>query len=176
MNKMINDLLPAIVFFGVYKIYDIFFATAALIIVTLAQVIWEYIAHRKVAKTQIFIAILVAIFGGATLYFHNQEFIKWKVSIINWLMGIGLIITTYTMKETPMQKILKDTIDLKQHKWKEINNMWGAYFTVLGTLNLFVAYFFSTDIWMDFKLFGLLGITFVFLIIQSIYLSKHIKR
>ncbi|MBD5784496.1 inner membrane-spanning protein YciB, partial [Francisella tularensis] len=98
------------------------------------------------------------------------------VSIINWLKGIRLIITTYTMKETPMQKILKDTIDLKEHKWKEINNMWGAYLTVLGTLNLFVAYFFSTDIWMDFKLFGLLGITFVFLIIQSMYLAKHIKR
>ncbi|MDE4944648.1 inner membrane-spanning protein YciB, partial [Francisella tularensis] len=104
---------------------DIFFAAAALIIVTIAQVIWEYIANRKVAKTQIFIAILVAIFGGATLYYHNEEFIKWKVSIINWLMWIGLIITTYTMKETPMQKIIKDTIDLKEHKWKEINNMWG---------------------------------------------------
>ncbi|QIW09580.1 septation protein A [Francisella sp. LA112445] len=176
MNKMINDLLPAIVFFTVYKLYNIFFATAALIIVTLAQVVWEYITHRKVAKTQIIIAILVVIFGGATLYFHNEEFIKWKVSIINWLMGVGLIVTTYTMKETPMQKILKENIELEKHKWKELNNMWGAYFTVLGTLNLFVAYFFSTNVWMNFKLFGLLGITFVFLIIQSIYLSKHIKK
>lgn len=176
MNKMINDLLPAIVFFAVYKFYDIFFATAALIIVTIAQVVWEYAKHRKVAKAQIMIAILVAVFGGATLYFHNEEFIKWKVSIINWLMGVGLIITTYTMKETPMEKILKDTIELKTRKWREINNMWGAYFTVLGTINLFVAYFFSTDIWMNFKLFGLIGITFAFLIIQSIYLSKHIKK
>ncbi|MDE4965640.1 septation protein IspZ, partial [Francisella tularensis] len=82
-----------------YKIYDIFCDAGALIIVTIAQVIWEYIAHRNVAKTQIFIAILVAIFGGANLYFHNEEFIKGKVSIMNWLMGIGLIITTYTMKE-----------------------------------------------------------------------------
>lgn len=104
MNKMINDLLPAIVFFTVYKVYDIFYATAALIIVTVAQVIWEYIAHRKIAKAQILIAVLVVVFGGATLYFHNEEFIKWKVSIINWLIGIGLIISTYTMKETPMQK------------------------------------------------------------------------
>jgi len=103
MNKMINDLLPAIVFFTVYKVYDI-------------------------------------------------------------------------LKETPMQKILKEAVELKRYKWREINNMWGAYFTVLGTLNLFVAYFFSTNIWMNFKLFGLLGITFIFLIIQSIYLSKHIKR
>ena len=176
MNKMLNDLLPAIVFFTVYKVYDIFFATAALIIITIAQVAWEYIVNRKIAKPQILVAILVVIFGGATLYFHNEEFIKWKVSIINWLMGIGLIITTYTMKETPMEKLLKENITLKPHKWKIINNMWGAYFTVLGTINLFVAYFFSTDIWMDFKLFGLLGITFAFLIVQTIYLSKHMKR
>lgn len=173
---MINDLLPAIVFFTVYKVYDIFFATAALIIITIAQVIWEYIVHRKVAKAQILVAVLVAVFGGATLYFHNEEFIKWKVSIINWLMGVGLIITTYVMKETPMEKILKETVDLRKHQWKEINNMWGAYFTILGTLNLFVAYFFSTNVWMNFKLFGLLGITFIFLIVQSIYLSKHMKR
>lgn len=124
MNKMINDLLPAIVFFTVYKVYDIFYATAALIIVTVAQVIWEYIVHRKIAKAQILIAVLVVVFGGATLYFHNEEFIKWKVSIINWLIGIGLIISTYTMKETPMQKILKEAVELKRHKWREINNMW----------------------------------------------------
>ena len=95
---MLNDLLPAIVFFTVYKVYDIFYATAALIIVTIAQVIWEYIKHRKIAKAQILIAVLVTVFGGATLYFHNADFIKWKVSIINWALGFGLLITTYTPK------------------------------------------------------------------------------
>ena len=87
---MLNDLLPAIVFFTVYKIYDMFYATAALIIVTLAQVIWQYIKHRKIAKAQILVAVLVTVFGGATLYFHNEEFIKWKVSIINWFLGFFL--------------------------------------------------------------------------------------
>lgn len=176
MNKMINDLLPAIVFFTVYKIYDIFYATTALIIVTVTQVIWEYIKYRKVAKAQILVAVLVVIFGGATLYFHNEEFVKWKVSIINWLMGFGLIITTYTMKETPMEKLLKDSVELYEHKWKIINNMWGAYFVCLGTLNLFIAMFFSTNTWMNFKMFGLLGLTFVFLIIQTLYLSKYMKN
>ena len=104
MNKMLNDLLPAIVFFTVYKVYDIFYATAALIIITIAQVIWEYIKHSRIAKAQILVAVLVTVFGGATLYFHNEEFIKWKVSIINWLLGFGLIATTYIMKETPMEK------------------------------------------------------------------------
>ncbi|KEI35300.1 septation protein A [Allofrancisella frigidaquae] len=176
MNKMLNDLLPAIVFFAIYKVYDIFYATAALIIVTIAQVIWEYIAHRRIAKMQILITVLVIIFGGATLYFHNEEFIKWKVSIVNWLIGIGLIITTYVMQETPMEKLLKEAVNLNSHKWKVINNMWGAYFVILGTINLFVAYFFSTNIWMNFKLFGLLGITFIFMVIQSLYLSRNMKK
>ncbi|AXA33234.1 septation protein A [Francisella adeliensis] len=176
MNKMISDLLPAIVFFTVYKVYDIFYATAALIIVTLAQVIWEYAKHRKVAKAQILVAVLVVVFGGATLYFHNEEFVKWKVSIINWVMGFGLIISTYIMKETPMEKLLKDYVELYDHKWKIINNMWGAYFVCLGTLNLFIAMFFSTNTWMNFKMFGLLGLTFAFLILQTVYLSKHMKN
>ena len=176
MNKMLNDLLPAIVFFTVYKVYDIFYATAALIIVTIAQVIWEYIKHRKIAKAQILIAVLVTVFGGATLYFHNADFIKWKVSIINWALGFGLLITTYTMKETPMEKLLKDSVDLVHHQWRILNSMWGVYFVILGTLNLFVAYFFSIDVWMNFKLFGMLGITVAFLILQTIYLSKHMKK
>jgi intracellular septation protein len=176
MNKMLNDLLPAIVFFTVYKIYDIFYATAALIIVTIAQVIWEYIKHRKIAKAQILVAVLVTVFGGATLYFHNADFIKWKVSIINWTLGFGLLITTYTMKETPMEKLLKDSVDLAHNQWRILNSMWGGYFVILGTLNLFVAYFFSIDVWMNFKLFGMLGITIAFLILQTICLSKHIKK
>lgn len=176
MNKALNDLLPAIVFFITYKVYDIFYATAALIIITLTQVIWEYIKYRKIAKTQILVAVLVTIFGGATLYFHNEDFVKWKVSIINWLLGFGLIATTYIMKETPMEKLLKDSVNLAHKQWKLINNMWGAYFIALGSLNLFVAYFFSTNIWMNFKLFGIMGITIAFMIIQTIYLSKYMKN
>ncbi|AJC49474.1 septation protein IspZ [Allofrancisella guangzhouensis] len=176
MNKILNDLLPAIVFFTIYKAYDIFYATAALIIITIAQVIWEYMTRRRIAKIQILITVLVVIFGGATLYFHNEEFIKWKVSIVNWLIGIGLIITTYIMKVTPMERLLKEIVNLSPHKWKVINNMWGAYFVILGTINLFVAYFFSTNIWMNFKLFGLLGITFAFMTVQSLYLSKNMKK
>ena len=176
MNKMLNDLLPAIVFFTVYKVYDMFYATAALIIVTLAQVLWQYIKHRKIAKAQILVAVLVTVFGGATLYFHNEEFIKWKVSIINWILGFGLIATTYIMKETPMEKLLKDSVNLVHNQWKMLNNVWGAYFVVLGTLNLFVAYFFSTNVWMNFKLFGVMGITIAFLVLQTVYLSKHMKK
>ena len=176
MNKIFNDLLPAIVFFAVYKMYDIFYATAALIVITIAQVVWECIAHRRVAKMQIFVAVLVAIFGGATLYFHDEEFIKWKVSIINWLFGFGLIIATYVMKETPMERMLKEAVQLESDKWKVINNMWGIYFIILGTINILIAYFFSTNVWMNFKLFGMFGITLLFLVLQSVYLSKHIKK
>ncbi|APC96847.1 septation protein A [Francisella frigiditurris] len=176
MNKMLNDFLPAIAFFAVYKIYDIFYATAALIIITVAQVIFEYIIHKKIPYTQVVIAILVVIFGGATLYFHNEEFIKWKVSIINWLLGAGFIITTYIMKQTPIERLLGSSMDLDHKKWKSLNNMWGVYFLILGTINMFVAYFCSTNTWMNFKLFGIIGLTIIFMVIQVAYLSKHIKK
>lgn len=118
---------------------------------TLAQVVWEYITHRKVAKTQIIIAILVVIFGGATLYFHNEEFIKWKVSIINWLMGVGLIVTTYTMKETPMQKILKENIELENINGKSLIICGGLLYSS-WYVEPICSILFSTNVWMNFKL------------------------
>ena len=75
-----------------------------------------------------------------------------------------------------MEKLLKESVDLVHNQWKLLNNVWGAYFVVLGTLNLFVAYFFSTNVWMNFKLFGIMGITIAFMVIQTIYLSKHMKN
>ncbi len=176
MNKMLNDLLPAIVFFAVYKMYNIFYATAALIIITVAQVIYDYVVYRKIDKMKILIALLVIVFGGATLYFHNEEFIKWKVSIINWLLGFGLIVCTYIMKEPPMKKLLQDAVSLSEKQWRSINNSWGVYFIFLGTVNIIVALCYSTDIWMNFKMFGLMGMTIVFLIIQSIFISKYAKK
>ena len=173
---MLNDFMPAIVFFAVYKMYDIFYATAALIIITIAQVIFEYIKHRKIPHMQIAIAVLVVVFGGMTLYFHDEEFIKWKVSIVNWVIGIGFVATTYLMKQTPVEKLMASSMDLPHSKWKILNNVWGIYFIVLGFVNIAVAYYFSTEVWMNFKLFGIIGLTFIFLIAQSIYLSKHIKK
>ena len=173
---MLNDFMPAIVFFAVYKMYDIFYATAALIIITIAQVIFEYHKTKKIPQMQVAIAVLVVIFGGATLYFHDEEFIKWKVSIVNWVLGIGFIATTYLMKQTPVEKLMGSAMDLPHTKWKILNNVWGVYFLILGFVNIAVAYLCSTEVWMNFKLFGMLGLTFAFLIIQSIYLSKHIKK
>ena len=76
----------------------------------------------------------------------------------------------------PMEKLLKDSVNLVHNQWKMLNNVWGAYFVVLGTLNLFVAYFFSTNVWMNFKLFGVMGITIAFMVLQTVYLSKHMKK
>ena len=176
MNKLFSDFLPVVVFFIIYKAYDIYYATASLIIITVAQVFYEIIFNKKIPKMQIIVAILVIIFGGATLYFHNDEFIKWKVSIINWLMGIAFIINTYFMKETFIEKLMKNSLSMDIKNWKFLNNLWGIFFIFLGTLNIIIAIFCSTDIWVNFKVFGILGLTFLFVIVQSIYISKHIKK
>ena len=176
MNKMINDFLPVVVFFIIYKAYDIYYATASLIIITVAQVFYEIIFNKKIPKMQIVVAILVIVFGGATLYFHNDEFIKWKVSIINWLMGIAFIINTYFMKETFIEKLMKNSLSMDIKNWKFLNNLWGIFFIFLGILNIIIAMFCSTDVWVNFKVFGILGLTFLFVIVQSIYISKYMKK
>lgn len=176
MNKMFSDFMPAIVFFAVYKIYDIYYATTALIIVTIAQVIYEYIFHKKVAKAQIFIVIFVVIFGGATLYFHNSLFIKWKVSIINWLFGLILIFSQYILKINIIEKLLAKNITLDKKDWSKLNQFWYIYFILLGFINIFIALNFSTDVWMNFKLFGIIGISFLFIVLQSLYITKYAKK
>jgi intracellular septation protein len=118
----------------------------------------------------------VLILGGATVYFHDEALIKWKVTIVNWLFGVIFLFSTYLMQKPIIQRLMEENIELPQKIWKRLNNIWGVFFLILGAINLFVAYTFSTDIWVDFKLFGMLGITLVFVIAQGVFLSKHIEH
>ncbi len=156
--------------------YDIFTATFALIIATAIQLGYELIRYRKVSMMHIITFVLVLILGGATIYFHDEALIKWKVTIVNWLFGAIFIFSTYLMKKPIIQRLMEENIDLPYPIWKRLNNIWGLFFFFLGAINLVVAYYFSTNFWVDFKLFGMLGITLVFVILQGIYLARHIDH
>ncbi len=176
MKKLLFDFFPIIIFFVVYKMYDIYTATVALIIATAIQLTYEIIRYRKVSMMHVVTFVLVLILGGATVYFHDEALIKWKVTIVNWLFGVIFIFSTYLMQKPIIQRLMEESIELPQKIWKRLNNIWGVFFLFLGAINLIVAYNFSTDIWVDFKLFGMLGITFVFVIGQGIFLAKHIDH
>ncbi len=176
MKKLLFDFFPIIIFFVIYKMYDIYMATVALIIATAIQLTYEVIRYKKVSMMHIITFVLVLILGGATVYFHDEALIKWKVTIVNWLFGVIFLFSTYLMQKPIIQRLMEENIKLHQKIWKRLNNIWGVFFLILGAINLFVAYTFSTDIWVDFKLFGMLGLTLVFVIAQGVFLSKHIEH
>ena len=176
MKKIFFDFLPVFVFFITYKFTNIFIATIALIIATLLQVLYELVVYRKISTISLITFIAILIFGGATVYFGDEKLIKLKVTIINWLFSIILIYSSYFMKSTIIERIIGHNIELPKKVWKKLNNIWGWFFFFLGILNLIVMYSFSTNFWVNFKLFGILGITIVFIIFQSIFLSKYLNK
>ena len=175
MKKIFFDFFPIILFFIFFKIYDIYYATGVLMIAFVIQITYELIRYKKVDPMHIMTLVLVLVFGGLTIYFHNDRFIQWKVTVINWLFGAIVLISQYIFKKNLLQSILAKNIKMKTDKpWLTLNNVWIIYFILLGALNLYIAYAYPLSTWVNFKTFGLIGITLVFVICQSVYLHKHI--
>ena len=174
--KLLYDFFPIIIFFIVFKIWGIYAATASAIGVSLLQVIVYYIQHKRFEKMQVITLLLITVLGGATLIFHDPMFIKWKVSVINWIFGLVFLGSQFVGKKNLVQRMLDSKISLPNKVWRTLNLAWVIYFIVLGCVNIYVVYHFSTNAWVNFKLFGVLGLTFIFVIIQGFYLSKHLKN
>ncbi|MFO1430866.1 MAG: septation protein A [Candidatus Competibacteraceae bacterium] len=174
--KFLFDFLPVLLFFIVYKLYDIYVATAVLIVASLAQVAWLWLRHRRIEKMPLITALLVLLLGGATLLLHDDTFVKWKPTVVNWLFALAFLGSQFIGGKTLIERMMSGTIDLPAEIWSRLNTLWVAFFILLGTANLYVAFNFDTNIWVDFKLFGMLGLTLVFVVLQSFYLARHLKR
>ena len=173
--KAFYDLIPAILFYVIYQIWDIYIATAALIVITGLQFGYVWFRHKRIDKMLLIVFALVFVFGGLTIVLHDAEFLQWKVSIVNWLFGLAFLLTQYFTKTPLIKRILEKTISLPEKVWKTLNTLWGIYFIAIGFINLIVAELFSLNAWVDFKTFGFFGLTILFVIGQSIYLHKHMK-
>ena len=176
--KLLIDLLPVILFFIAYKAADIYVATAVVIAATIGQIAFTYWKHRKV-DTMLWVSLaLVVVFGGATLVLHDENFIKLKLTIFYWLFAIVLLGAQLFMGKNLIRSLLsaKSEIDLPGPLWRLLNNMWIVFFAFMGGLNLFIAHNFSTDVWVNFKLFGSFGLLLVFIIAQGLLISKYIKE
>lgn len=174
--KLLFDIFPVILFFIAYKTHGIYAATAIAIIATLMQIIYVKIKHGKIEPMLMASGVIIAIFGGATLFFKNETFIKWKPSVLYWLFAIGILVTQYFFHKNFIRSLMREQITLPEAIWSKLNLAWVCMFLFLGFLNLYVAYHFSTDIWVNFKLFGITGIMFVFVILQGLFLSKYIPK
>ncbi len=169
--QMFNDLFPVVIFFIVYKIWGLYWGTFALIVASAIQILIMQIRQGFVKPIYWFSFVLILIFGGLTIFLHDPMFLKWKVSIINWLMGAAFLLSHFC-KRTVLEIFVKqaDTTPLPVDILRKINSLWGGFFLFLGTLNIYIAYHYSTNTWVNFKVFGMFGLTLVFVLLQSAYL------
>jgi len=172
--KLLTDFLPILLFFIAYKMFDIYVATAVAIAATFAHVTIAWIKTRKVAIMQLVTLAILVIFGGLTLYLHNEQFIKWKPTAINWLFGVAFLASQLFGEKTLVERLMSTQISLPDSVWRRLNLSWVAFFLIMGGANLYVMYNFDRDTWVNFKLFGMLGMTMVFLVIQSLFLSRYL--
>jgi intracellular septation protein len=171
--QLLFDLLPVLLFFIAYKMAGIYVATAVLIVGVLAQTLISWIRHRKVSPMLLTSAVLVLVFGGLTLLVHDATFIKWKPTIVNWLFAAAFLISQFTKGPTIVERMMGEQMKLDSPAlWTRLNLMWVCFFVVVGALNLWVAFSFSESTWVNFKLFGLMGLTLVFALAQGVWLAR----
>jgi len=174
--KLLFDFFPILLFFITYKFYDIYAATAVAIAASFIQVGISWFKTRKIEPMHIITLLIIVVFGGLTLYLQDEMFIKWKPTVINWLFGVAFLASQIFGERTFIERMMSTNLTLPKPVWRRLNLSWAVFFIVLGGVNLFVMYTYDTETWVSFKLFGMLGLTFVFVLLQSVYLSRHIPE
>jgi intracellular septation protein len=173
--KFLFDILTIVLFFITYKLSDIYIATGVLIVVTLAKVGWIWIWQRQFEETNLITAGLVIVFGGATLFLHDPVFVKWKPTVVNWLFSITFLSSLFASKKPMLKLMLGHRIDLPNSAWIKLTFAWAIFFLALGLVNLYVAFTFDEPTWVNFKLFGMVGLMLLFALAQAAYTGIHLK-
>lgn len=171
--KLLFDFFPILLFFISYKFFGIYSATWIAILASLAQVFIHKYRFQRFEKMHVLSFAIIAVLGGATLFFHNPWFIKWKPTGIYWLTALVFLLSPLVIKKPLIQRMMEANVALMPFIWHRLNYAWTLFFLVMGALNLYVAYNYSTDIWVNFKLFGGAGLTLLFVVLQAIYLTRH---
>jgi intracellular septation protein len=199
--KLLFDLFPVILFFASFKYSEknpelaaslvssllgsaavdikqapILLATVVVIAATVAQIAWVHFRHGKVDKMLWISLGLVVVFGGLTLAFQNEAFIKWKPTILYWVFAGSMAFSALVLKKNPIKAMLGEQMTLPEPVWDKVNLSWIGFFLVMGALNLIVAFNFPTDTWVNFKLFGGMGLMLLFVIGQGMLLSKYVEE
>jgi len=180
MQTFLYDFLPVLLFLFAFKFYGIYVATTVGIVATALQVIATRAFKKKFDKQQVITLIVFVIFGGMTLYFHNPIFIKWKPTIVFWIFGFAFLGSQFVGKRTLIERMLESVLEKQAASvpnivWKRLNLAWTVFFILLGTINLYVAYTFSTEIWVNFKVYGIMSLLLIFSFIQALCLTRYMS-
>ena len=188
--KFLFDIFPVLLFFLAFKIWGIYTATAVAIAATFVQVGWSWARHRKVDNMLWTSLAIIVVFGGATLWLHDDTFIKWKPTVLYWLFGSILLGSHLFFRKNLIRTMMDKQITLPDPVWQKLNLSWIAFFLLMGAANLYVAFPFAesfcanevsakpaceNDVWVNFKVFGGIGLLLVFIVAQGLMLSRHIK-
>jgi len=173
--KFLFDFFPILLFFVAYKTHGIYAATVVAIVASFIQVGYAWLKHRKVETMHWITLALIVVFGGATLLLQDELFIKWKPTVLNWLFGLVFLASQYIGQKTIIQRMMGASITLPNEIWTRLNFSWVMFFISVGFINLYVVYNFDTDTWVNFKLFGMLGLTILFVLLQGLYLTRFLK-
>ncbi|MCE7913821.1 MAG: septation protein A [Nitrosomonas sp. PRO4] len=173
--KFLFDLFPVILFFVAFKAYDIFIATAVAIAAVILQISWLWVRYRQVEKMMWLNLFIIIVFGGATLAFQDETFIKWKPTVLYWLIAAILLISNLIFRKNLIQVMLEKQMTVPGIIWNKLNMSWVVFFLSMGCINLFVAFNFTIDTWVTFKLFGATGLMLAFIVVQVLMLGKHLK-
>lgn len=171
--KALVDLIPVVLFFAAFKFFDIFTATAVAIVATVVQILYLKRRDGQVAPMQWITLAIIVVFGGATLITHDETFIKWKPTLLYWAFAAALLVGQVVFKKNPIKVVMGAQLQLPEPVWGKVNLSWMGFFAALGVLNLWVAQHYDTADWVNFKVFGCTALTLVFVVIQAIFLAKH---
>ena len=174
--KQLLEFIPLILFFAVYKLVGIREAAITLVIATIVQFIILKMKYGKIETQQKFVAGAVVFFGTLTAYFNDLEFLKWKVTIFYALFALVLLIAQFGFKKLLIQQLLGKEIALPEQVWKNLNLGWSGFFILCMLVNIYISRYLSNDIWVDFKSFGIIGMTFVATIITGLYIYRYLPK
>lgn len=174
--KQLLDFLPLVVFFIFYKLYNIYVASGALIAATALALVAGWIIYRRVEKMALVTFAIVTLFGSLTLVFHNDDFIKWKVTVIYSIFALALLYSQFFMKKTLIQTMLGKELVLPSPVWRKLNSAWALFFILCGLVNIYIAFWLPQSVWVNFKVFGLTILTLVFTLLSGIYIWRHMPQ
>ena len=174
--KVLFDLFPVILFFAAFKFFGVFVATAVAIAATIVQVAWVRYRHGKV-DNMLWVSLgVIVVFGGLTLLLHDETFIKWKPTILYWLFAATLLVGHFGFRRNLIRAMMEKQMSLPDPVWLRLMLSWTGFFLFMGALNIYVAFTFSIDTWVNFKLFGGLGLMLVFVVIQAMMISRYVEE
>lgn len=174
--KFLYDFFPILLFFIAYKMYGIYAATVVAIVASIIQVGTFWLKHRRFENMHLVTLGLIVVLGGATLWLQDERFIKWKPTLVNWLFGLAFLGSQFIGKKPLVERMMSAAVQLPNEIWGRLNLIWVIFFVFMGVANLYVVYNYDTDTWVNFKLFGMMGLTFAFVIAQAFYLARHMTE